>query len=327
MPRALWWGRLTRLIVAVERFRRPFGRRENPGHLLRRVSQLDLSLVVTTRNRAHRLPATLRWLSEIRSERLWELVLVDNGSTDRTAALLEDFAASAPMPVRTVSEPERGLGRALNAGVRAARGEIVATTDDDCYPRPDYVEAVVSVFERHDVGYIGGRVLLYDDRDARVSVFEGQVPHLLPAGFFPYPGFIGGGNLAFQRAVFDDIGGFDPELGAGTSFPCEDIEFCARASTAGWHGGYFPGPTVYHHHRRRPGRDEERVGRAYARARGAYYAKVLVDHPTLRIPCLRWWYWSLSSTQLSYTLREVVWAIRYLSHRALSRAPRRPERE
>lgn len=286
---------------------------------------MDLSLVVTTRDRANRLPKTLERLSAIRSERSWELVLVDNGSTDETASLLEDFAAAAPMSVRTTFEPEPGLGRALNAGVREARGAVIATTDDDCYPREDYVDAVLGAFERHEVGYMGGRVLLHDASDARVSVFEGEEPLLMPSGYFPHPGFVGGGNLGFRREVFEAIGGFDPELGVGTPFPCEDIDFCARASAAGWHGGYFPEPTVYHDHGRRPGADAERLGEAYARARGAYYAKTLLDCPGLRASCLKWWYWSVSSTRPAFTWREVAWALRYLLHRALAPARQRSE--
>lgn len=285
-------------------------------------SSVDLSLVVTTRNRAERLPDTLEQLSGIRSDRKWELILVDNGSTDETASVIAEFSNQAPVPVQSPFEPEPGLGRALNAGVRQARGAVVATTDDDCYPRSDYVDAVLSVFERHQVGYMGGRVLLHDETDARVSVFEGEEPLLLPSGYFPYPGFVGGGNLAFRRTVFDQIGGFDPDLGVGTPFPCEDIDFCARASAVGWHGGYFPEPTVYHAHGRQPGQEEEQLGRSYARARGAYYAKTLLDCPTLRWSCLKWWYWSLSSTPFAYTWREAVSALRYLCHRLLAQKRR-----
>lgn len=278
---------------------------------------MDLSLVVATRDRAHRLKETLEKISKISTNHAWELVLVDNGSRDRTAEVIREFTASAPMPVLYVHEPRPGLGRALNAGAEASGGRIIATTDDDCYPSPRYVDDVLHVFRRHDVGYVGGRVLLYDESDARVSILEGREPVLIPSGYFPYPGIVGGGNLAFRRELFHDVGGFDTEMGVGTAFPCEDIDICARASLAGWNGAYCPVPTVHHHHGRPPGPAEERVRAAYARARGAYYAKTLLEAPAFRRSCLKWWYWSLSSIPTRHVFREVVSGLRYLLHRAL----------
>lgn len=275
----------------------------------------ELSLVVATRNRAGRLPRTLESFAAMESDRAWELVVVDNGSTDETRGIVEAFAASAAIPVEYVFEPEPGLGRARNAGIGASRGEIVATMDDDCYPRPDYVDVVLGVFETHDVDFIGGRVLLHDESDVAVSILDREVVQHLPPDTFPYPGFIGGANHAFRREVFRDIGGFDPDLGAGTPFPCEDADFCARASVRGWRGGYFPEATVFHHHGRKTEAEAEAVRRSYAAARGAYYAKVLLDAPSLRRQCLKWWYWSLSSLPTSHTARELLSALRYLGLR------------
>ena len=104
---------------------------------------LDLSIVLATRDRAHRLETTLERVARMRSRHEWELVVVDNGSTDDTPAVVREFAVRAPMPVVQVDEPRAGLGRARNAGVRASSGALVAVTDDDCYPREDYVDAVV----------------------------------------------------------------------------------------------------------------------------------------------------------------------------------------
>lgn len=271
--------------------------------------------MVSTRDRADRLPEFFRRLSGLRTERRWELVMVDNGSSDRTPAVLRDLSRRSPFPVRRLREPEPGLGRALNAGVGVSTGAIVATTDDDCYPSPDYVDAVLDLFERHAVGYLGGRVRLFDEEHAPVSSVDREEAALLPSPSFPHPGLIGGANLAFRRAVFDDVGGFDEMLGAGTPFPCEDVDFCARASVRGWHGAYFPEPVVYHDHRRHAGPAADEIRESYARARGAYYARTLLDLPPLRVACLKWWYWSLSSVPPGHTVREVVSALRYLGRR------------
>ena len=279
----------------------------------------ELSLVISTRNRASRLPALFERLAGITTDRPWELVIVDNGSTDGTGETLRELAEAAAFPVRHVVEPEPGLGRALNAGVRASAAPIVATTDDDCYPAPDYVDRVLDLFDRHAVGFAGGRIRLHDDSHAPVSIVDRPETVLLPSPTFPPPGLIGGANLAFRRTVFDNVGGFDDALGAGTPFPCEDADFCARASARGWDGGYFPEPVVHHDHRYAPGADADAVRRGYARARGAYYAKTLLDLPPLRRECLKWWYWNCSSVPARHVLIEVLSAARYLLGR-LARA-------
>lgn len=279
----------------------------------------DLSVVVTTRDRAYRLQRSLDAFLNIQSDRPWELVLVDNASADGTPSLLTDFAESTTHPVTILQEPVPGLGRALNTGVRGSSARYIATTDDDCYPRPDYVDAVLSVFEQRQVDFMGGRVLRHDESDAPVAVVERESPELLPAHSFPYTGFVTGANLAFTRILFDAIGGFDALLGAGTPFPAEDIDFCARASDRGWRGGFFPEPTVYHDHGRRPGRAAERLNRAYDRGRGAYYAKTLVDYSSLRMECIKRWYWGLAETRPGQTRRELIGALHYLLHRIWAR--------
>lgn len=278
----------------------------------------DLSLVVCTRNRADQLRRTLEKIAKIESSRIWELVLVENACTDHTSEVVSNFMEGTSLHVQRVVEPEPGKGNALNSGCETAAGEIIALTDDDCYPEPDYVDAVMTVFESRDVGFLGGRVLRYDRSDADFSVRKGAKSELLPAHTFPKTGFIIGANMAFRREVFRSIGGYDEMMGAGTSFVCADIEFCARASDRGWRGGYFPQPTVYHHHGRKPGRDVAELHEVYDWGRGAYYAKTLLDLPTLRRQCLKWWYWDLKIARPGQTRREVFGALSYLARRAAS---------
>ena len=131
---------------------------------------IDCSLVICTRNRATSLERCLAAVRRIRSALRWELVVVDNGSTDDTERVVEEHRARADHPVRYRREPEPGLARARNVGCRSARGEILVLTDDDCYPEPDFVDAVAATFDRHSVGYIGARILLYDLDDAALTV-------------------------------------------------------------------------------------------------------------------------------------------------------------
>jgi len=278
---------------------------------------IDLSLIICTRDRASALEQCLVDLDTAAvNEAHGEVVLVDNGSSDGTPRVMRRFADEAPCRVNIVVEPDAGLSRARNAGLARAQGDTIVFTDDDCYLGPDYFKVAHAVFDDSLFSYCGGRILLYDSEDAayglsEIDTFE-QVP---PHSFIP-PGRFQGANLVVHRRVFDQIGAFDVELGAGTPFRCEDVDFVARASRAGFTGAYVPELVVYHHHGRKPGQEIEHLKSKNAYARGAYYAKFLTaGYPSYA------WYWlrcsllrrrSLFRTWPSF-MREVRGGIDYLT--------------
>jgi len=282
---------------------------------------IAVSLLVSTRDRSAFLSRTLASFERIESRRTWELILVDNASTDATWSLLEAFARASKHRVRLLREPRPGLSHARNAGVRAAAGRILCFTDDDCYPRPDFIDAVADVFERNDIGFMGGQVLLFDPQDAPVCITKRTRRVDFPPGSFLANGEVQGACMAFRREVFDQVGLFDTAFGAGAPLKAaEDCEMTARASFAGWKGGYFPEPVVYHHHRRR-GEGALHILQNYDYARGAYYAKLIARYPRRRRGILKEWYWSSPvSRQASPTAcvrlwRELRGACRYaLAH-------------
>jgi glycosyltransferase involved in cell wall biosynthesis len=196
---------------------------------------MRVSLIVCTRDRAARLPPFLSCIAALESPPGgWELVLVDNASRDETRSILDRFGKDAAFPVQCVHAALPGLSRARNSGLACARGQILAFTDDDCYPRPDYLRALVEVFDEGDCGFVGGRVVLHDPGDAPVGVTDvDQAIDIRPHSFVS-PSLIQGANMAFAREVVRAIGEFDPLLGAGTSCVAgEDIEYVARAVWAG----------------------------------------------------------------------------------------------
>jgi glycosyltransferase involved in cell wall biosynthesis len=247
-----------------------------------------IALIIVTRNRCEQLSRTLESLKKLRTHLAWELILVDNGSTDGTERVLDAFAAEFTQPVRLVYEPAVGQGNARNAGWTSTQAKIIAYLDDDCYPADDFLDAVVECFaETPNLGFISGRILLYDQTDLRMTIQESLTPIPLAPYSFVLPGIIQGANSAFRRASLVEVDGFDPRFGgAKGQFLAEELDVAARISAAGWHGAYDPRPLVYHHHGRKTRSEEWRLMRIYQRGIGGFYAKCLFFEKQLRAPFL-----------------------------------------
>jgi glycosyltransferase involved in cell wall biosynthesis len=237
---------------------------------------MDVSLIIATRNRCQQLVRCLDSVARIEFERPWELIVVDNGSTDATTEMVKQFADKASIPVRYVLEPEPGLGNAHNAGIKTARGGILAFTDDDCYPETDFLKRIWCAFAEPSIGYIAGRITLHDPADYPMTTIESTSPYtfrprcLVPAGTF------GGANMAFRRKVLVEISGFDPLFGPGALFNAEDVDAAARVSAIGWKGEYRPEVIVRHHHGRKAP-DIPRLIKSYGMGTGAYHMKLLLQ--------------------------------------------------
>jgi GT2 family glycosyltransferase len=251
------------------------------------TTEIEVSIVICTRNRASRLSGTLGSLRALRTRHAYEVIWVDNVSTDNTAAVLKSELADDPT-ARYVLGERIGLGAARNVGWKASRGNIVAFTDDDCYPSPDYVDAMVAAFSDYpDVGVIGGRILLYNPQHARITIEEGQSPHMFPRRSFLRAGLLQGANIAFRRAALEAIDGIDPELGAGTPFPCEDIDAVTAVLWAGFDARFDPRPVVQHDHGRIEA-DVPSLLRSYDRGRGSFFAKYILRSDTRAVYIVRW---------------------------------------
>jgi glycosyltransferase involved in cell wall biosynthesis len=235
---------------------------------------MHISLIICTRNRVRQLVRCLEAVRRMAFEHEWELIIVDNGSSDETAAATRTFIRAAAFPARCVFEPEPGLGNAHNAGVAAASGEIVAFTDDDCYPAADFLSRVWSAFADPSVGYITGRILLHDPTDFPVTINESVVPISFRPRSFIGAGVVVGANMAFRRQVLLEIGGFDPWFGPGALFVAEDCDAATRASVKGWEGRYRPEVVVRHHHGRKASAVRPLL-KSYGIGAGAFQMKVL----------------------------------------------------
>lgn len=236
-----------------------------------------VSVIVCTRNRCTALVQLLESLTHlaIPSDLAWELVVVDNGSTDGTALLLDSYADQ--LPVRRIYEARQGLSRARNAGLAAAEGEILAFTDDDCIPAPDWLDAIVREFTNDaDLAGLGGRVELYDPSDYPITIRTSRTREVLTSAQ-QLPALMVGCNMAFRRETVDAIGEFDVTLGAGTpAGSAEDTDYLYRALLLGLRIEYVPDILVAHNHGRRRVEEVAQLRRSYARGRGALLTKYLL---------------------------------------------------
>ena len=236
------------------------------------------SICVSTCNRAGRLPAMIERIWALEGGEDAELVVVDNASRDGTDILLRRLVARSPMAMTALREPRPGVSHALNTALLACDGEIVVFTDDDCLVRPDLLRRYDEVFADPRLGYAGGAIVLHDPDDFPIAISCTQERIDLPPHDVVKPGLIQGANMAFRRAALIEIGGFDPNFGAGAPFSGFDVDACGRASAIGWGGCFDPGPMVAHHHGRKYAAAMVLLER-YRRGAGAYYAKSLLDSP------------------------------------------------
>jgi glycosyltransferase involved in cell wall biosynthesis len=248
-----------------------------------------ISVVVCTRNRLESLRRCIQAFKAIKTEHEWELIIVDNGSSDGTDA----FLSSLPVrinngQIRATFEPKRGLAAARNKGIKQATGEIIAFTDDDCYVAEDYIDAVLMAFANSDVSFAGGRVLLHDPTDLPITIREGQERLTLMPNTFLSPAAIQGANMAFRKSTLNLIGGFDECFGAGTGIAAEDTVALAAAMWSGASGIYDPKIVVYHHHGRKTRDVARALWKTYDKGIGAYFAKFIL-RPDSRSAYLRAW--------------------------------------
>ncbi|WP_300972947.1 glycosyltransferase [Sphingomonas sp. LHG3406-1] len=219
----------------------------------------EVSLIICTRDRPEALGRCLVSLAHQQSLP-GELIVVDNSAGGSARQVCSEFGQ-----VTYVHEPEPGLSRARNAGVRRARGSILVFTDDDVEAHPGWLSEIVRTFGEHDVDCITGLVLpaaLETEAQCEfqftLGAFGGSfVPVLFDHRFFaetkPHGAQVwrigAGANMAFRRRAFERAGLFDERLGAGASGCSEDSELWYRLLALGGSCLHEPRAVVLHHHR------------------------------------------------------------------------------
>jgi glucosyl-dolichyl phosphate glucuronosyltransferase len=238
-----------------------------------------VTVLICTYNRAHLLGETLDSLAamQVKRGRTWEVLVVDNRSTDNTAEVVRTRQSAYPVPLRYLIEEKQGKSYALNTGLASTNSMFVLFTDDDVRVDSRWLEASIEpMIADAGIGYTGGPV---------EPIWEGPPPRWLERNRAALTGAIAivnygtqpfvfedegripiGANMAIRRSILNVVGGFDPGLGRrGKSLlGQEQAEFFCRTRDHGIRGMYAPDMIVHHHVPRR------RLSRRYFR---------------------RWWLW------------------------------------
>lgn len=213
-----------------------------------------LSVGICTWNRAASLDRTLTALATVHIPTGWdwEVLVVNNNSTDDTDQVIARHATA--LPIRRVFEPTPGISFARNAAVRSAQGDVLVWIDDDALPEPDWLVQLVAGLETFDADLVFGKVLpkWESGRPPRwYSVEFAGMYALLDLGGDPRvltdSRYIGHNvNLAFRRRLLDAIGSYREDLGVGRTGGSEDVDLCRRAYAAGLRVVYQPHAVVHH---------------------------------------------------------------------------------
>jgi GT2 family glycosyltransferase/2-polyprenyl-3-methyl-5-hydroxy-6-metoxy-1,4-benzoquinol methylase len=211
-----------------------------------------VSIVIPVCNRAELTRRCLEALARTVDPAEAEVIVVDNGSTDDTAAVL----ASAPPPVRVLRNAANlGFARASNQGARAARGELLVFLNNDTEPEPGWLQALRAAAAEPGVGLVGARLLYPGTRriqHAGLALNPGGVPDHLwrhapeddPRAGEPRDlDMVTGACLAIRRELFLALGGFDEGYRNG----CEDVDLCLAVRARGLRVRYEPRAVLLHH--------------------------------------------------------------------------------
>lgn len=220
---------------------------------------MDISIIICTYNRCLTLGNVLEDIQNLHGspEILWETLVIDNNSTDETKAVVESFARQGRGNVRYIFEERQGKSYALNTGIGAARGEIVAFTDDDVSIDPDWLLNIKKTFDQCACAGIGGKIIpvIPGEKPSWLRM-DAPTPFMNVLGCFDYgdecrelrsPPF--GANMAFRKQVLMTHGLFRLDLGptmGNLMGKGEDSEISLRLISRGEKLMYVPDAVVFH---------------------------------------------------------------------------------
>jgi glucosyl-dolichyl phosphate glucuronosyltransferase len=218
---------------------------------------MKITVILCTYNRCQSLTKALESVAALRLPESikWEVLVVDNNSTDQTRKMVENFSCPYPRRFRYLFEPQQGKSYALNAGIREAAGDVLVFTDDDATVEPTWLQKLTAPLNNREWAGVGGRTLPEQTFSAPNWLGLEERYAMGPLAIFDLgaeareltePPF--GNNMAYRREMFEKYGGFRTDLGPrpGSEIRSEDTEFGQRLLSAGERLRYEPSAIVYH---------------------------------------------------------------------------------
>lgn len=196
----------------------------------------EISVCVSTRNRAHLLPRLVTALEgQLVDPSRFEVIITNDASTDRTAEVLENLSKCSPLRIRVLHNQSCcGPAAGRNQAWRASASELIAFTDDDCVPTPSWLDAHLSALA--DVDISQGKVLADPDQNARAGPMARRI------GVVDENGLYETCNICYRKAWLERLHGFD----TGFRRAGEDADLAWRAKLAGATTSFSPEALVYH---------------------------------------------------------------------------------
>lgn len=266
------------------------------------VADVELSVVIPARNVAPTIAEQVAALAAQDWEGDWEVVVVDNGSTDGTA---DSVRRAQPQPPRLRVVPATsgtGISYARNVGAGAATGRAIAFCDGDDVVTPGWVRSMATALRSSDL--VTGPLLVQEINPGPLGRSRGLAVEQTAPTFYGVIPYAHGCNLGVRRAVWEALGGFDETWTAIG----EDIEFALRATLRGHRVTFEPDAAV-HYRYRTSARELWRQGLRYGVGRAAVARRARdlgLDIP--RLPGLRSWVWLVvTAPTVALARRRLPW--------------------
>ena len=224
---------------------------------------MDFTVIICTYNRSDNLPECLKALEDQQDveELDWEVLVVDNNSTDNTKEVVENYAHKSIIKIRYAHEKQQGLNYARNLGMREEKGDYFSYVDDDILVNKVWLRSIYDAFIENNADAVGGRIHL----DESITLPKWVLPELY--GFLGYQdlgetsfqmdgkkNYPFGGNMAFSRKIAKKVGLFNPRLGRkgegktrNELFKGAETDYFHRLSDIEKHRIFYaPDAIVYH---------------------------------------------------------------------------------
>ncbi|MGB3405707.1 MAG: glycosyltransferase [Microcoleaceae cyanobacterium] len=210
------------------------------------MNQPFFSIVIPTYNRPERLKSCLQSMSDLNYPReQFEVIIVDDGSSTPLEHIVAPFHQN--INITFITQPNQGPASARNTGATKAKGKFIVFTDDDCQPKPDWLNNLEAQFKRTPNSLVGGKTL-----NALPENLYSTASQLLIDYLYEYyntnreqASFFASNNFAMSKENFSQVGQFD------TTFPLaagEDREFCDRWLHRGYQMSAVSEAQIYHAH-------------------------------------------------------------------------------